>query len=404
MARQRFDVGHPVAQRWDAHRVNVQPIEQVAPKAALFNGLFQIDVGCGHQPHMHLAGGLGPQALNFTVLQHAQQLGLRRQRQVTDFIEKQRATVGALKTPGARGMGARERTLLNTKQLSLDQFRRQRCAVDRHKRAAGVRRALVQRVGKTLFSHAGLSREQHRDLGHGSAQHQVVRSLKRGGAADQGVGHNGWINGALERFNLLVQRVDGVDQRIVFKVVAVVVAVRPLVDRSPFDQAVVVATSGALDFLEQNQPPHESAGKAAGVAQQGPAGRFIHHPVGHAVGVRLPGVVPTEHALEVPGIGVHFQLDRRHACRALQHVQLRPDQKHLSQWAVAAHLVGKTCVVGPRGRTHAGQQAACVFVAHRIDQISAQRAQRRGVQQHHAPLTQPDGTGVGLKAQQPLQV
>jgi hypothetical protein len=46
----------------------------------------------------------------------------------------------------------------------------------------------------------------------------------------------------------------------------------------------------------------------------------------------------------------------------------------------------------------------CVLRPHRLDQIGAQCAQRRGVQQHHAPLTQQDRTRVYLEAQKVPQV
>ena len=404
VARERLDVGAALAQRRDANRVDVEPVQQVAAEAPLRHRLVEVDVGRRHHAHVHLARALRAQTLDLAVLQHTQQLGLCRQRQVAHLVEEQRAAIGALEAPGARRVRPGVGALLHAEQLGLDQLGRQRRAVDRNKRAARAVGVLVQGARETLLAHAGLAGEQHRDLGARGALHQVVRVLERGRVADQHAARGGGLQRGLERLDLLAQRVHLVQQRVFFEVRAVGVAVGPFVDGFADDVAVVVPAGAALDFFEQDQLAHEGAGVAAGVAQQDPAGRLVHHAVGEAVGVRLPGVVPAELALELSGGRVHLEVQRRHARRALQHVQLRPDQEHLLQAAVAARLAGEAGVVRAAGVTHAGQQAAGVLGADRGDQVAPQGTERRRVQQHHAPLAEPDGAALGLEAQQPAQV
>ena len=55
---------------------------------------------------------LPAQAFNNVLLQHAQQLDLHRQRQVANFIEKERTAVGLLETPDALLAGAGKSALV----------------------------------------------------------------------------------------------------------------------------------------------------------------------------------------------------------------------------------------------------------------------------------------------------
>ncbi|MNV48309.1 hypothetical protein D3C71_1402080 [compost metagenome] len=78
------------------------------------------------------------QALQLAALQHAQQLGLHRQRQLADFIEKQRAAIGALELALALADGAGEGAAHMAKQLAFDQRIGQGRAVHADQRPAGA--------------------------------------------------------------------------------------------------------------------------------------------------------------------------------------------------------------------------------------------------------------------------
>jgi hypothetical protein len=86
--------------------------------------LFQIEVGGGNEAHIHLARLGAAQALDFPGLQHAQQLGLRRQRQLAKFVQHQGAAVRTLEPPDARGARAGVGAFFGAKQLALDQLGR----------------------------------------------------------------------------------------------------------------------------------------------------------------------------------------------------------------------------------------------------------------------------------------
>ena len=58
-------------------------------------------VGGSHESRIDLTDALPAHALHRQILNGAQQLGLRRQRQITHFIQKQRTAVGMLELPFA---------------------------------------------------------------------------------------------------------------------------------------------------------------------------------------------------------------------------------------------------------------------------------------------------------------
>src|SRR5678815_2748667 len=72
---------------------------------------------------------IAPYALDDTLLQHAQQLGLRFDGQVANFIEKQRATMRLFEAPNAPGVRAREGTAFVPEQFALNQRLRNSGAV-----------------------------------------------------------------------------------------------------------------------------------------------------------------------------------------------------------------------------------------------------------------------------------
>ena len=77
-----------------------KPVIQILAKMFFGDGGAQIVIGGRDHAHIHLARGQRSHALHFLVLQHAQQLGLRRQRHVADFVQEQRAAVSVFEQSG----------------------------------------------------------------------------------------------------------------------------------------------------------------------------------------------------------------------------------------------------------------------------------------------------------------
>src|SRR6185503_6019941 len=96
----------------DANREDVQAIEQVRTESPFRNLLLEIAVRRGDEPDVHFHRPSAADALELLLLQDAQQLHLRIERQLAHFIHEQRAVVGKLEPSDALLNRARERALL----------------------------------------------------------------------------------------------------------------------------------------------------------------------------------------------------------------------------------------------------------------------------------------------------
>ena len=128
--RQQRDVLLALAQGRQRHRDDVQAVVEVLAELPLLHHLAQVDVGRGDDPHVHLdvLDAAKPHELAF--LDHAQQLGLRLERDVADLVEEDAALVGELEQPLLRVDGAGEGALHVTEQVRLEQVGRQAARVD----------------------------------------------------------------------------------------------------------------------------------------------------------------------------------------------------------------------------------------------------------------------------------
>jgi hypothetical protein len=58
--------------------------------------LLQVLVGCSNDANVHALWAVAAEALEFLFLKNAQELGLKLEGQIADFIKEERATVGEL--------------------------------------------------------------------------------------------------------------------------------------------------------------------------------------------------------------------------------------------------------------------------------------------------------------------
>ena len=69
------------------------PVEKILAKSRVFNHLRQLPVRIGKQPCVNLMSAGAAESLKFLLLQNTQQFRLKFERDVADFIEKERALV-----------------------------------------------------------------------------------------------------------------------------------------------------------------------------------------------------------------------------------------------------------------------------------------------------------------------
>ena len=88
VVHQQGDVVDPLAERRNADRQHVEPVEQVLAEAAGGGQRFQVLVGGGDEADVGVDRGVAADALELLFLQQPQQLGLRGRRHVADFVHE----------------------------------------------------------------------------------------------------------------------------------------------------------------------------------------------------------------------------------------------------------------------------------------------------------------------------
>src|SRR5207247_10490430 len=107
----RRDVLAAVAERWQLYFDRVEPEEEILTEPARGDLLAKIGIGRGHDPHVDVAGARRADAFEVAGLEHAQQLRLQVDRDVGDFVEKQRAAVRELEPAPTIRLGSGERAV-----------------------------------------------------------------------------------------------------------------------------------------------------------------------------------------------------------------------------------------------------------------------------------------------------
>ncbi len=105
-------------------RKDVEAVVQIAPERSVLDHALEIAVRRRHDAHIHALSPRAAKALELALLQDAQQLGLHFHRDVADLVEEQRAAVRQLEPARPARDRARERALLVSEQLALEQARR----------------------------------------------------------------------------------------------------------------------------------------------------------------------------------------------------------------------------------------------------------------------------------------
>ena len=136
---QRHDVLAPLAQRRQMHGNRADAVKQILAQLAVLDGVLRLAVGGGDDAAIGLVTRPSADGPDFLFLQHAQQLALRVDRHFGNFIQEQRAAFRLAEQTFAVGVRAGERAFDRAEQFALDQFARQRGAIDFDERPGGAR-------------------------------------------------------------------------------------------------------------------------------------------------------------------------------------------------------------------------------------------------------------------------
>jgi hypothetical protein len=161
VVHEQRDVLAPLPERRDLHAHDVEAVEQVLAEAPGGGLGLEVPGRRRQHAHVHPAGLRLADGADLLLLEHAQQLGLERQRQLADLVEEQRAAVGLGEEPAPRAVGAGERPLGVPEELALEQRLRDRGAVHGDEGVVPARGLRVDGAGEHLLARAALALEEH---------------------------------------------------------------------------------------------------------------------------------------------------------------------------------------------------------------------------------------------------
>ena len=158
--QQRY-IDRALTQRRRADGQHIETVVQVFPKPAGNNLRLQVAVGSGNHPHIDLYRLGTAHRIHHPLLQHPQQLDLQLQRQVTNFIQKNRAIVGQLEAALAVCGSAGESPFAVPEQLALDEVLGYCRTVDGHKVSRRAIGEIMQRACDDFLAGATLAGNQY---------------------------------------------------------------------------------------------------------------------------------------------------------------------------------------------------------------------------------------------------
>src|ERR1700683_374308 len=160
MMREERNIFLALAKRREVDLDSVQTEKEILAKAA--TGDLHLDVGVrgGEDANVHPASGGRAHAFELARFEGAQELGLEIHRNVCNFIEEERATVGQLETSHAIGFRVGEGALDVTEELAFETAFGQSTGVDGDERAADSGGKNIERARDHFLARAVLAGDE----------------------------------------------------------------------------------------------------------------------------------------------------------------------------------------------------------------------------------------------------
>src|SRR6266571_1536463 len=160
--RQLGDVLLTLAQGRHADGDDLEPEVEVVAEPAATDQVLQVGVGRGQHAHVDAQLTAAAHAHELSLLQNAQELGLREQIHVADLVEEDGSAVGELELSLLPPDRPRERAPLVPEQLALDEIDGDGRAVDRDEGGLPPGRVEMDGLGHELLPHAAFAENEHR--------------------------------------------------------------------------------------------------------------------------------------------------------------------------------------------------------------------------------------------------
>ena len=160
MLHEERDVLAPLAKRRQEDVHHVQAVEEVFAEAPGLDLLAQVPIGAREDAHVGEHGLGGAHCPDALLLEHAQELHLHVERQVSDLVEVDGAALGGDEKSGASLQRARESPAHVPEELALEQRLGNRPAVNGNERLRASRAGGVHGARGELLAGAALARDE----------------------------------------------------------------------------------------------------------------------------------------------------------------------------------------------------------------------------------------------------
>ena len=165
MVNQRNDILPALPQRRNVEGNQVEPVIQIPAERPLLHHLFKVAVRSGDDTHIDGNGARIAHTLDDLAIQYPEELYLRRQRQLADFVEKEGSPVGTLEIAAPPGLRPGERPFFIAEKFALQQCGSDGAAIHPHKRPPAPARKLMDGLRNKLFAGAGFPVVKHGNYG-----------------------------------------------------------------------------------------------------------------------------------------------------------------------------------------------------------------------------------------------
>src|ERR1700724_845044 len=154
-----------LAQRRHLDRENAQPVVEIFAEPSGANQTLKVTVSRRNNADVDPPRRVIADWFKLAVLQHAQQLGLHRQRQLAYFIKKKSAAVRQLEAADSIAQRSTERALDMAEKLALEQLPRDCGAVDLDQWTITSQAPLMDSARHQLLSDSGLAKDKYGGIG-----------------------------------------------------------------------------------------------------------------------------------------------------------------------------------------------------------------------------------------------
>ena len=179
MPREDRDVFLPLAKRRHMEDLEREPVEEILLEAPGPGEGGEIGIRGGDDADIDPHRPRTPHPLERAILHDPEELFLGFERDEANLVKEERAAIGRLEPPRPLPASAGERPLLVPEQLRLNKRRRQRRAVEGHKRPLPAPREVVELGRRQLLASSPLANQKHRPI-DGRRPGEPLRERQKG--------------------------------------------------------------------------------------------------------------------------------------------------------------------------------------------------------------------------------